>query len=108
MSSESLKKYYDLLRKQIINGNSFGITEILEFESNMTYMYNEEILQRVLNAIRNGDRLPEVEDVHVEGLREFLDVFVTEDNQGRKFYVLVCDSDELWQDPEVIQVIKIN
>ena len=41
-------------------------------------------------------------------LREYLDISTFEDGAGNKYIATIYDSDELWQDPEVLDIWKID
>ena len=40
-------------------------------------------------------------------VREFLDVMIFKDQNKKSYIVTVYDSDELWQDPQVIEIFVI-
>lgn len=106
MNADALEKYYNTLRIQIV-ARDFGITTVRSFVSCGTFLYSSEILSAITNAILLKEPLPQPNNEEREFPREYIDVYKIEDDLLRNFYVLVYDSDELWQTLAIIDVIEI-
>jgi hypothetical protein len=102
----NLEKYYSFINGRIVGGNSFGINRITTIESRGTYRYTSEIFDEIKNAINSNRPLPQKNFIASAGLKEYLDLFYLEDQNGRHFFALVYDNDALEQDPEIIEILK--
>lgn len=98
-------EYNVILTQKIIANRQFGIRDIIDVKSIATYFYTQERLEQVVNALVNNKVLPG-DEREGNNFREYLDVFKIRDSEEREFYVLVYDSDELYQDPEIVQIIN--
>lgn len=99
-------KYYAYLTKKIISENEVGINEVINIESKGTFGYSEDMLCRITEALKDDKPLPQDYSRQIEQHRQYLDVFSFENSQGKKYFVLVYDSDELSQDPTIVQIIN--
>lgn len=71
--------------------------------------FSQELYPAIKASIEKLDltNLPHADRKDGE-LREYLDISRFEDASGNKYIVTIYDSDELWQDPEILDIWKID
>ena len=101
-------QYNTYIIKSILANNQFGITEVNDIES-------------LKSGIFFKDEYPEIEklinDKNIEAIkllpenqpevREYLYIMIFKDQHKKKYVVTVYDSDELSQDPQVIEIYSL-
>lgn len=95
--------------KSLLANNEFGITEVENIEAIASrYFLKNEYLE-IVKLIKNGDisGIKALESNDSEE-REYLDVFLFNDQNKNNYLVTVYDSDDLLQDPQVIEVFRLN
>src|SRR5215212_7007488 len=102
-SSNSLphEHYENYIKNEIFVGTDAGITAVNNLVLIRTYSYSDTILAEVADSIRAKKELPKQSTEFGEP-REYLEVFNFTDQADRLFFVLIYDSDELWQNPTII------
>lgn len=105
MSSLNETRYFEFLSRKIIQENEVGIHEVTSLESKGTFPFSQMMLENIAKSLEHDKPIPNNEVTPIEEFREYLDVFTIFDGQGRRFYVLVYDSDELSQNPVVLRII---
>jgi hypothetical protein len=101
-------KWNDYLVKSIIANNEFGINGISDVvELSSGYFIKDEYAKIVLlikegniNALRS-----QVETTAED--REYLHVLSFKDQMNKNYVVTVYDGDELWQNPQVIEIFSV-
>lgn len=108
MSSNS-NEFNAYVIRSILANNEFGILEVNEIEvlSSRYFLKNE--YSEIVTLIRNGDikAIKSLAD-NTSTEREYLDVLLFRDQRGNKYLVTVYDSDDLLQDPQVIEIFQLN
>ncbi len=102
-----LEKYYSFITNRIIQENGCGIDKIISIKSKGTFAFSNETMEKITSALKSNKQLPL--DNHTSeqnGFRQYLDVFDIKDGNGKEFYVLVYDNDELSQDPTILKILK--
>jgi hypothetical protein len=102
-------KFSAKVREAIIANNEFGILEVSNLESIKSQYFDKDEYEIISKLIRDNsiELLKEREEKINEGF-EFLDVMLFEDQNKKRFAVTVYDSNELWQDPQVIEIFLIG
>ena len=105
----------------MINGNSYDqliVKAITNFKKGIevtglqyvkSLYYSETEYQKIIKQIKEK-RFEELVETHIYkgGLREYLEILTFCDQSGAQFIATIYDSDELWQDPEVIDVFPYD
>ena len=91
--------------KSILANNEFGILEVNGTEVLSSRYFLKNQYAEIVTMIRNGDTkaIKSLAD-NSSTQREYLDVLIFRDQRGNKYIVTVYDSDDLIQDPQVIEI----
>lgn len=95
--------------KRILANNEYSITAVQNLGSIKSMYFTRELYSRVEEAIKKGC-IGELTD-GFEGepeFREYLDVMSFNDQNGKQYLVTVYDNDELWQNPQVINLFLMK
>jgi hypothetical protein len=89
----------------ILANNNFGIKEVLDIKSIKSMYFNQDVYSSVKKLIAEGniggiEKLP----MSKERDTEYLDIMLFRDQVGKTYFVTVYDSNDLWQDPQVIEI----
>ena len=100
--------YNTYVIKSILANNEFGIKEISDLEDVVSRYFIRNEYSKIAASIRNGEldtirSLPE----NKPELREYLYILSFNDQMNKKYIVTVYDSDELWQNPQVIEIFPV-
>ncbi len=103
----SKNNYDKAVEEAIVKCKKYSGTEVHNLQHLKSLFYKEDEYQKVIQQI-NDKKLEEVNDLDIkgEGFREYLDIIKFEDQSGNAFIATVYDSDEMWQDPEILDVFK--
>src|ERR1044072_8288751 len=103
-----LDLYNAYVIKAILANNELGITEVNNIEDVASRYFIKNEYPEIVKLITNGD-LNTLRSLAGNGAesREFLHVLSFIDQGKNKYIVTVYDSDELWQDPQVIDIFRI-
>ncbi len=98
-----------LFIEQIININTFCIEGISTITTISTIPFSKEIYPQLLGLIniQNWNEVKKLEIKKKDVFNEYLDIVTFKDNQNRLFAATVYDSDELWQNPKVLDIILL-
>lgn len=101
-------KYVNYIVKSILANNEFGITKVENIESIASRYFYKNEYPKIVDLIKNGDisGIKTLEGNNSEE-REYLDVVLFNDQIKNKYLVTVYDSDDLLQDPQVIEIFQI-
>jgi hypothetical protein len=71
--------------------------------------YSETEYKKISKQVKEK-RFEELVETHPYkgGFREYLEILTFFDQSGAKFIAMIYDSDELWQDPEAIDVFPYD
>lgn len=100
-----MNTYCKSVSEAIKNFKDFSGTEVNHLERLKTLHYSQDEYQRVLRLI-NERKLEELNDLDIrsEGFKEYVDIMRFEDENGTSFMATIYDSDEMWQDPQVMNI----
>ena len=103
-----MNTYDNIVTKEILKSNQFGITDVNDIESIKGLSFNKDqyLLVTELIAKKDWDSIKKIEE-KFEGFREYLDVIKFSNQNKELFIATVYDSDELLQDPEIIDIFKL-
>ena len=105
MDDSAQARYDNYIRKEILRMGKHGITAIENLSSTFkTIPYNPGNLRSLVQALTTGAE--QEYDEQWPEFREYLDAFTLIDQDGRSYYAIVYDSDELMQNPAIIDIIR--
>ena len=104
MSSDT-NKFNTYVVRSILANNEFGISDVNEIEVLSSRFFLKNEYPEIVTLIKNGDikaikSLPKNSSLE----KEYLDVLLFRDQRENKYIVTVYDSDDLIQDPQVIEI----
>jgi hypothetical protein len=107
---EHLDKYSSLIAKSILSNKAWDIKEVRSLEVIKMVNFSKEEYKQVEALLRTQDliavtQLPEIQK---QGFQEDLLVVKFKNQNESEFIATVYDSDELWQDPDVIDIFPLN
>lgn len=93
----------------ILTNNVYGVTEVRDLKSIRSLLFDKENYPDVMRAIENKDwdSLQSFDGEKKNGFGEYLHIVTFSDQEGRAFAATVYDNDELWQDPELVDIIQL-
>lgn len=98
--------YNEAIKQKILKYPACHFKSIEEIKDLGTFPFSPNKLSEVRAALLSGGALSNIDAGFQAGFREYLDVLKITDESGSQHYVLIYDSDELWQDPVVIELLK--
>jgi len=102
-------KYNEYIIESIIANNQFGIRHVNELESlNLIYFVKEDYAA-IEKLIQKND-MEALKGITQNGIggEEYLDLMLFKDQNAVLFMVTVYDSNVLEQDPQVIEIYRLN
>ena len=106
---EETKSFDKYVISSVLANNEFGINEVNDIESlNSRYFLKDEYSE-IERLIKDGNiaaikLLPKNESE----IGEFLDVMIFRDQNMKPYMVTVYDSDEIWQNPQVVEIYTLD
>ncbi len=107
MQQES-SKYDAFIVKNILAKNEFAIQVISDLESIHTRSFVQPEYAEIEKLIKEKN-IESIKKFRKDEVRrnEYLDIMTFSDQDKNKYIVTIYDSDELWQDPQVIEIYKL-
>ena len=98
----------DLVIRAILFDNATEIKEVHNFESIQSLLFDSEKYPRIISLIKSKtlDGLKEFDIEKKNELREYLDIIKFSDQNNNTYVATIYDNDELWQDPQIIDIIS--
>jgi hypothetical protein len=102
--------YNDYVVSGILVNNQFEIVQVKELQSLKTIILDRNKYQEIEQLIINHDwgSIANLDSPDATGFREYLDVVKFRDQNDRTFVATIYDSDELFQDPQVINIFLVE
>lgn len=106
---EEENKWKKIIVASLLADKDFDIKEANNFEQIKSLFFDKETYTVILNLInkKDWDKIKNFNTERKEGLREYLDIFRFTDQNQMSYVVTIYDSDELWQDPQIIDIIPL-
>lgn len=106
--AEKSRRFEDYVEKSILTNNEFGIVKTNRFESVKSIFLDKGQYPHIVSLIQANDlseirKLPMGTNTH-----EYLEIMQFEDQNQHLFFVTVYDSDALYQDPQVIDIFRVD
>lgn len=93
----------------ILANNEFGIREVYSLESVWSGGFEQGRYKEIARLIKDGkiDQVVDQYDIPKGNFPEYLEIMKFTDQDRKVFVVTVYDSNELMQDPQVIDIFKL-
>ncbi len=107
---ESLNKWNDLVIEAILLNNNLRITEVNNFEIIKSLFFDKEKYQSIISLLeaKDFDGIKALEIKSKGEFGEYLEIIKFSDQTNKSYIATIYDSDELWQDPELIDIIHLQ
>jgi hypothetical protein len=101
------KTFESYVIRSILVNNQFNIKDVTEIHEIRTMIFERNLYLAITDLIRNKqtELIKTVPD-HPTRTFEYLTVMEFTDQDRKKYIVTVYDQDELWQDPQVIDIFS--
>ena len=105
---DSLNKYYDEITKAILGTKEFSITEVRELTAIKVMELVREEYPRILEVVKSKN-IDAIKNLPSSTTRTGEDISIMQfmDQKGQSYLVIIYDSDELWQDPQVADFVSL-
>ncbi|TMI62463.1 MAG: hypothetical protein E6H07_13675 [Bacteroidetes bacterium] len=106
---EEITNWDVIVIKQLIPSNNLGITQIRNFTTIKNLYFEKESYANILNLIKANDlkAVRGIEQLPKKGFGEYLHIVTFTDQDHQNYAITVYDSDELYQNPEIIDIILL-
>ena len=102
-----MSEYLELIKLKITLVRP-DLVEVLELKSERSLLFSRELYTTARVLIQQGN-FELVSSGEVDGsFREYLDILTFFSVDGIKYVVSVYDSDELWQDPTIMDIFQLR
>lgn len=98
-----------MIKESILDNKVFNITVVNNYEHIKSSFYKHEEYPLIAQLVKEK-KWEEIEgvDIHATGFREYLDIIKFTDQNGNLYVTTVYDSDELMEDPHVIEIFPLT
>ncbi len=103
MNGES-ETFNSFVIKGILANNEFGITKVNELKSIQSVVFDFSEYPVAEELIKSGQFYFVNQSCVQTFPREYLEIMKFTDQHSDRYLVTVYDSDELWQDPQIIKI----
>jgi len=102
-------KWNNIVSNQLLEDKRFDIKEVHGIEVVKTMLFDKEIHKMIVELINKRDwQAVQLVPSKVKAeFGEYLDVVKFKDQNQSECVATIYDSDELWQDPEILEVILL-
>lgn len=99
--------YSEHIIKAILSAKGNEIRAVSDIACISSAFFDRDQYPALLSRLKNGETEGLTNDIgHTENtFREYLYVYHFFDQDKRKWFATIYDSDELWQDPELIDLV---
>src|SRR5690349_16374825 len=107
-SDRMAKDFESYVVSSILANNEFGIKEVKEMEGIRTMILNRQHYPEIVELIKQNN-FNTIQNLPENSIRtsEYLSIMRFADQSGKKYAVTVYDSDDLFQDPQVIDIFPL-
>ncbi len=95
--------------KQLTTKNNYGIVSVTGFRSIKELYFENSTYLKIVHLLKDNNfkAIEEFEQVERKSFREYLSLVTFSDQDERKYVMTIYDSDELHQDPEIIEIFLL-
>ncbi len=104
-----MASYHKYVIACILANKEFDINEVHNLEDIADMIFDRELYPSICSLIKekNWDAVKSIE-IPAHGFREYLSIYTFIDQNQNQYAATTYDSDELWQDPELIDIFPLN
>src|ERR1700748_2552956 len=101
-------QYDDYIRRSILLNNEFGIKEVRDLEQLKSMNLVREEYPKIVEVAKNKD-VESLKNLRPSTVKtsEYIAIMQFADQESNKYIVTTYDSDDLSQDPQVIDIFKV-
>lgn len=101
--------FSDYVIKSVLLNNQFGIKEVKKIEDIHSMIFERQEYQKIVTLIKSNklESLKKLPEKYIK-TSEYLSVMKLLDQNNEEYIVTVYDSDQLWQDPQVIDIFPLH
>ncbi len=101
--------YEQVIKESILSNKEFNITAVNNYEHIKSSFYKREEYSLIAKLVKEKKWKEIISaDIHATGFREYLDIIKFTDQNGNPYVTTVYDSDELIEDPHVIEIFPLT
>lgn len=102
-------KYDGFIAQLILSDSEYDIKEVSDLKSIKILSFAEDQYKKILHLIKNRDwtQINEIRNLPAGIIREYLDIMGFKDQNGKQYVTTIYDSEELFQDPQIIDIIPL-
>lgn len=106
---EELSKYDKHIIKCILASNQFGITQVCGLVSIVLMNFVQKDYPEIRRMLQKKDieSLKKMAD-NLGKVNEYLDIMIFKDQNNKTYTTTVYDNNELWQDPQIIDIFPMQ
>ena len=95
--------------KAILSNKDFEILEVRNYKSIKSLIFDQKEYPSIVSLINEKDweSLKTFGKTEKEGFGEYLNIIRFSSRDENKYIAMIYDSDELWQDPEILEIILL-
>ena len=104
-------KWEEIITETILAVKEFGVEEVNNLESLQCLFFEEEKYPAILDLInnKNWEGIKNISNPdNKKGFREYLDIVKFTNQRNDLCIATIYDSDELMQDPQIIDIISFD
>ncbi|MEO7522878.1 MAG: hypothetical protein ABIT58_02225 [Ferruginibacter sp.] len=107
---QALEKWDEIVINSILADKAYGIKQVNNFELFSTLTFNKDRYPEIIHLINEQDwgALKTFDNPNRTGFREYLVVIKFSDENQKLHVATVYDSDELMQDPQIVDIITLT
>jgi hypothetical protein len=105
-----LNQYEDKICKLILRHNKFGIVCVNDLDTVKSVLFRQEDYQTNLNLIKSRKWYLIKDDETKDKKQDFYEnllVLTFSDQQGQEYAAIIYDNEELWKDPEIVEILPL-
>jgi hypothetical protein len=107
-------KFDSFVARSILANNQFGITEVFILET-LRSLYFDKKEYDIIERLIKEDNIKAIKEISLRGqlpenkngTSEYLEILRFKDQRGKDYIVTVYDSNELLQDPQIIEIYSL-
>jgi hypothetical protein len=102
-------EYDNYIADLILSDAEYNIKEVRDLESVKFVLFIEEQYKKIQDLIKKQEwkKVNELKDLSAGEFREYLDIKKFKDQDGKQYVTTIYDSDELFQDPQIIDIFPL-
>jgi hypothetical protein len=103
-------KWNKIIIASLLAAKDFDINEVNNFESLKSLFFDRPTYSMILDLInkREWEKIKIFETISGGDFSEYLDIIKFTDQNQITYIVTIYDNDELWQDPQIIEIIPLT